>query len=94
MDDIPADLDLSPEAVERLAASCRGLSQGIGGLTDTALADAAATLRALSAENERLRAALSSLVNHPLFHDREYLSQELNEKLDAARAALPEGDEP
>lgn len=122
--------DLSPEAVERLASM---LDRASGSAVlrsvylDTRDAEwcavtAASTLRALAAENARLKrlehglrneakdyhdemhkgfdeiarlqAVLSPLVNHPLFHDREYLSQELNEKLDAARAALPEGDEP
>ena len=69
-----------------------------GAARDFALADFGANddtwrTRALKAEAEveRLRDVLSPIVNHALFHDREYLSQELNEKLDAARAALAEG---
>ena len=81
------DLDLSPEAVERLAEWCALHDMRATG------SRTATTLRALAAENKRLRDVLLPIVNHPLFHDREYLSQELNEKLDAARAALPEGDE-
>lgn len=51
-----ANLDLSPEAVERLASRCSGLSKMRGALQDDALSEASATLRALSAENARLRA--------------------------------------
>ena len=85
--------DLSPEAAERLARNMELIAER-SGFNAADWERGAATLRALAAENERLRAVLSPLVNHPLFHDREYLSRELNEKLDAARAALPEGDEP
>ena len=53
---VTADLDLSPEAVERLASRCSGLSKMRGALQDDALSEASATLRALSAENARLRA--------------------------------------
>ena len=35
-----------------------------------------------------LREAACAIADHELFHDREYLSRELNEKLDALRAAL------
>ena len=51
-----ADLDLSPEAMERLASRCSRLSQMRGALQDDALSEASATLRALSAELARLRA--------------------------------------
>lgn len=51
-----ADLDLSPEAVERLARRCSGLSKMRGALQDDALSEASGALRALSAENARLRA--------------------------------------
>ena len=53
--------------------------------------EAADEIDRLMDEIERLQEVLWPIVNHALFHDREYLSQELNEKLDAARAALPEG---
>lgn len=38
--------------------------------------------------DDALRVAAKAIVDHELFHDREYLSAELNEKLDALRAAL------
>lgn len=71
----------------------RNLAQGYEATARAALAAAPqpAPDREALDEIERLRAVLSALVNHPLFHDREYLSQELNEKLDAARTALAEG---
>lgn len=51
--------DLSAEAVERIARHCAGLSQMSGALMDDALSDAAATLRALSAELTAAREALA-----------------------------------
>ena len=38
--------------------------------------------------DDALRVAAKAIVDHELFHDRQYLSAELNEKLDALRAAL------
>ena len=87
-----ADLDLSPEAVERLARNMELIAQR-SGFNAADWERGAAVLRAFAQRDAHLRAVLSSLVNHSLFHDGEYLSQELNEKLDAARAALAEGGE-
>lgn len=50
--------------------------------------EAADALEAQAEENRRLRVALRQVVDHGLFHDREYLSSDLNGRLDAARAAL------
>lgn len=58
---------------------------------DTDLTDPHGEAAALRRENERLRAALQPIVDHDLFHDDEYLSRELVEKLNAARAALRKG---
>lgn len=70
-----------------VASFCRRADARLVTATPSLASD---TLRLLD-EIERLRDVLSPIVNHALFHDREYLSQELNEKLDAARAALAKG---
>lgn len=51
-----ADLDLSSEAVERLERGFHGLAEVFDGETRAILVNTAATLRALAAENARLRA--------------------------------------
>lgn len=80
-----ADLDLSPEAVERLAKR--------HALHVSSKYPIAATLRALSAENARLRGVLKTLAEP---RDRTFIGDPwafYDEMTAYARAALAEGGE-
>lgn len=92
--DTPGHFWITPEAgylpPPHYLSVCGACGEDNARLIAAAPALAGTTLRLLD-EIERLRGVLSPIVNHAMFHDREYLSQELNEKLDAARAALAEG---